>query len=363
MAEDRGLTLVTVLFDLARREGSGRRTAQHYLEAAAWLLAVDRDLVVYADPEIAPDVAQRRVSHGHEDRTAVVPLALEEVAAYRHLAAIQRAHATRYPGGRDAEKDTPLYTVVLWARFDLVEDAIARHVRGDGPVALIGLDLSGRPHPRDDPFAEIPDGIRALLLCGFGADVVDDRWAFCERCSGRIGAGFVTGGQAAWRALAASVRREAESALAEGLAPTDEQLLTFVAAREPDRFALYPGSHEDILSNARRLRTGAGALALQLRAARSHDGRSAWIGPPGPELCARVLAALDAGELEAQGKDLAMLLDECFLAAYSATPEGRDLARGVRERYLAAVRADAGVRDHFLLHEVRMRANFAYADG
>lgn len=353
MVEDHGLTLVAALFDLADREGSARRSVQHYLEAADWLLTQGRDVVVYADPHAARELDGRRAT--------VVPVAFEDLDAYRHLPAVEEAHRLRPPRGWNMEKDTPRYTVLQWARFDLVADAIACHVRGDGPVALIDLDLPGRPHPADDPFAGVPEGIRALLLCGFGTDIARDRRGFYSQRSGRVAAGFLTGSQAAWRALSADARAEAEAALAEGTAPTDEQLLTCLAAREPGRFALYPGSHEDILSNAVRLRTGAGNLALQLRAARSHDGRSPWVGPPPRELCTQVLAALDACELAAEGAELAMLLDECFLAAYSATAEGKQLARGVRDRYLDATRSDPGAREHFLLHEVRMRANFAFA--
>ena len=114
---------------------------------------------------------------------------------------------------------------------------------------------------------------------------------------------------------------------------------------------------------SRRLLVDAAALAAHLAVARAHDGRSAWVGPSARVLAAQVLAGLDEGTLAATGRDLARLLDECFVSLYTATPEGRARAATARDRYLAAVATDPGVREHFLLHEPRLRGNFAYADG
>lgn len=363
MADERGLTLVTVLFDLARREGPGRRSIDEYLRAGQWLLELDRDLVVFADPEVAPEVTRRRVEAGRADRTVVVPVALEEQPVHRLLRQVEAAHVRRPPRGWVPHKDTPRYTILQWARFDLVQQAIEHHVRGDGPVGLIDFGLTARPHPDDDPFAVAPAaGIRLLMMRGFSSALADEPRSFCDRRPGYVAAGFVTGGQAAWMQLVALIRTEIAAALENGLAPTDEHLLAAVAARHPQRFDFHHGDYPDLLRNAVHLRSSAENLAFQLRVAREHAGTGTWVGPSAFELCQRVIGSLDRGILEAEGAELAALLDECFIAAYNWRPGGQALAERVRDLYWNAVRTDGAARDAFLLHEVRMRANFAFLE-
>ena len=83
---DKRLTLVTSLFDLARREPDvPRRTAEYYLEAGKWVCRLDQDMVIYCDPELAEPIAVIRAESGMAPRTKVVPVALEELDSYRLL--------------------------------------------------------------------------------------------------------------------------------------------------------------------------------------------------------------------------------------------------------------------------------------
>jgi hypothetical protein len=102
-----------------------------------------------------------------------------------------------------------------------------------------------------------------------------------------------------------------------------------------------------------RARTAAD-LALELRVARDEAG--------GIELCRQIVEAIDKGTLEAGGRDLAGLLDECFVTAYHAGPDARGLATCVRELYWQTVRSDHEARDAFLRSEIRIRTNFAFLD-
>jgi hypothetical protein len=359
------LTLVTALFDLATREGSDRHPPGFYLERAQWLLGLDRDLVVFCDPQLAPELRRRRAAAGRAQRTVVVARALEAWAPPQRVAAIAAARERHPLRNASPIKDTPLYTAFVWAKFAMVVEALDRHVGGDGPVAWIDLGLAGRPHPDDDPFAAVGDRIDVLMMRGLRAAEVVDRGAFYEYLHGHIAGGYIAGAAGAWRELARLVAERMHADLADGYAPSDEQLLTVIAATHPQLFAFHHGGYGEILPNAVHLRGSAANLAFQLRHARAAQERGeddGWIGPSGFELARRVVESLDAGLLQARGVALADLLDECFMAAFRATPDDPRPAAHVRDLYLDAVRHDPELRDAFLLAELRVRGNFAFVE-
>lgn len=157
------LTLVTYLFDLARREPQTRRTTpQRYLELAEeFVLGIDRDLVVFADPELAEQIEARRSQRGLASRTRVVPMAFEDLPAFALLAEIESARAAHPLAHGNPDKDTPLFTALTWAKPEL-----AARVARDDPfagshVGWIDIGLRFRPSP-----ARNPSPIH-LSVCGF----------------------------------------------------------------------------------------------------------------------------------------------------------------------------------------------------
>jgi hypothetical protein len=354
------MTLVTGLFDLARRERSARHSVRHYVAASDWLMGLDRDLVVFCDPELATPITRRRRAAGLADRTTVIPRALEDLAAHDQLEAIRAARERNPVHNASAVKDTPLFTAFVWAKFALVAEAIDS-LPGEGPVAWIDFGLAGRPHPDDDPFAGAGPSIRVQMLQPLSTADVADRRAYYAHFHGHIAGGFISGGRAAWLTLAALVSQQTATDLAAGLAPSDEQLLAVLCAAHPSLFSFRHGGYGELLPNAVHLRGGATNLAMQLRRAREPlaDGAER-IGPSGHELCRRILHDLDAGILEASGAPLAALLDECFMAAYYGAPGEPALAAHVRDLYLDAALHDPEFRDVFLLSELRIRGNFAF---
>jgi hypothetical protein len=346
-------TLVTALFDLARREGgAARRTPADYLDAADFVLGIDRDLVVFVDPELRDPITERRDAAGLGDRTMIVAVDLERTKALRHLPAIREARRRHPLLGSDPTKDTPLYTVLGWAKFDLVGRAMELEPEADH-LAWIDLGLAGRPDPCDDVFAAPRDHVTLLQMRGFrAADLADP--SYFTHLHGHLAGGYISASRDNWTHLASSFRAAAEAALADGFAASDEQLLPHLVLADRDLFELRPGDYPAILANHLKLRTSGENLRFQMRSAREAGdlGHARTVATA-------LLEAIDSATFEAPGGLLAELLDECFLAHWAPSGPQHEQAAAIVRLYQSRLETDPAFRDIFLRDEIRVRENFA----
>ena len=353
------LTLVSALYDLAGRERNpDRHTVARYLEAGEFLFALDADLVVFADSELAPAIEARRRDAGRAARTRVVTLPLEELAAHAladRIAAARRRHPLR--NGNPA-KDTPLYAVLQWAKFELVTHAARLDPFTATHLAWIDLGLPARPHPDDRVFERAPDRVRLLMMRPFAAAELADERDYYAYLRGHVAAGYVSGPRRRMLRLCGLFAEEARASLSAGFAPSEEQLLPVLSEREPALFEFHHGDYGHILSNYERLRGGGENLLFQLRVA-----RDAGLQARGLEICQALIASHRDGIFECPSALLAELLDECFLAAWHGGGEDRALAAEVACVYAERVRADSRFREVFLRDEVRVRSNFDLLGG
>ena len=347
------MTLVTCLFDLAAREApTTRRTPADYLEAGAFLFGLDQDLVCFADPVLAPEIAARRRAAGLGKRTCVIPLALETLPAHElcdRIDAAQRANPVR---NASPVKDTVLYTVLIWSKFELLRRATALDPFGASHLAWIDLGIAARPHPADDVFARPSDRVRVMVMRGFTEHDISDRRDYYSYLRGFISAGYVTGPRDGLLRLCDLFDALASAELADGLAPSEEQLLPVLAVEHSDLFDFHYGDYEGLLCNYVRLRGYAGNLRFQMSDARAEGNFT-----HGHEIGSRVIESWREGTFECEPEQLAALLDETFIAAWNA--DGPDRAAPVAALYARLVAELPGFRDVFLRDEVRIRSNFA----
>jgi len=350
------LTLVTGLYDLARREGGGgRRTPEDYLRAAGLVLGTDADLVCFADPALAPGVEAARRANGLAHRTRVIARALEEWPAHANLPAIAAARAAHPLRNGDPGKDTPLYTVLQWSKFAMVRSALE-----DDPfashAAWIDFGLAAPAHAPAEVLVHPSTRVRLLVMRDLAAarDAAADPVGYFTAIYGLVAAGYVSADRAHFARLSARFETRSRALLAQGIAASDEQLLPVLAVEEPDLFEFYFGDYSHLLDNYAGLRGSGENLLFQLRHARAGEE---W--DHGLALARALLAALDAGRFAASSTLLAQLLDECFLAAWYGEGPPHALAGEVAARYAERLRADPEFRDVFLRSEIRVRSNFA----
>lgn len=348
---------MTALFDLARREGNpARRPADDYLQRGQFLFGLDEDVVFFADPELADHIGDRRREHGLGDRTLVMSSALEELLSHDLPDRIEQAHRRRPILNGDPAKDTALYVALGWSKFRLVELAIQLDPFGTTHFAWIDFGLYGglpAHHAADQPFARPSDRVRLLMLKPFSREEIGDS-AYYSWLRGHLGAGYVSGSRASMLRLNELMAAEAESALASGFGPTEEQLLPVVAAEHPDLFEFHYGDYSHVLENYVRLRGSATNLLFQMRHCRAVGDFDRAL-----DIVWRLLAGYQDGTFACGADQLAELLDECFIAAYHAEYPEQHLAHEIAGLYAGLVIRDPDARDVFLRHEIRLRSNFA----
>ena len=349
------LTLVTALFDLARREGNPRRrNVEHYMRAAEYLFDLDADVIAFADPELADGLADARRLAGHEARTVVVPLALEELPAHElagPIVAARRAHPIL---NGDPDKDTPLYAVLQWSKFELVRRATDLDPFDATHYGWLDIGLPSRPHPADRVFEQPADRVRLLAMRGFREADLADAADYLSHLRGHVAAGYVTASAPAFMRLCERFDARAREFLEARLAPSEEQLLPILCLEEPELFEFHYGDYGAILSNYLRLRGSAENLIFQLRDARAHGDFA-----HGHAIGSRLLESVSEGTFECHPHLLSDLLDEAFIAAWYDEGAGPDVAGHVASVYAGLVQSDPDFRDAFLRDEIRIRSNFA----
>lgn len=352
-------TVVTCLFDLAEREpGIRHRTAAQYLEFGELLLALDVDLICFADPPFERLIQERREAHGLLDRTEALPCPLEALAAYERLGRAERARI-RHPVFNGRPKDTPLYTVMGWSKFELLHQAIqsnpfaAEHfIWADFGLAHVARS----DHFREDRvFAEAVDGVQVLQRWPLDTRLLPDRARHLQYNRGHFAGGLISGRADLLRDLCEIVEQEVGAALADGFAPFDEQLLELAVGRRPELFSFHYGNYDHIIQNYRHPRGSADNLLSQLRCWRASQD---W--QPAAQLAGGILASITAGTFVAELASLAALLEECFLVSYYADGNGRAQARSCAATYAELAHRDPEFRDEFLRHEIRVRTNLAF---
>lgn len=352
-----GLTLVTYLFDLARREPAiGRPAAESYLQRAEeFALGIDHDLVVFTDPEFADPIEASRRSRGLGTRTRVVPVLLEDLASGALLPRIEAARAQHPLTNGNPRKDTPIFTALTWAKSELAGRVALDDPFDGSHVGWIDIGMAYRPHPGEDPFAHPSERVRLLSMRPLFEHEVAPRERYLESLRGHLAAGYVCGSRDNMAWLGRVFARLARETLDAGFAGSDEQLLPLLVAAHPERFEFHHGNYEDILANYLVPHGGAENLSFQLRVWRAEGTPGA-----GATIARTVLEAMKAGELNASPESLATLLDDCYVAAWYGEDEPHQLAHEIADLYLGFVERDPAFRDAFLRDEIHVRRNLSF---
>jgi len=349
------LTLVTGLFDLAEREKNpNRRTPADYLRDGEFLLGLDWDVVFFVDARLADEVADLRQAEGLADRTVVVPTALEETAAYALERQIAAARAQHPLINGNPDKDTPLYAVLTWSKFEWVREAIELDPFDSSHFAWIDFAVFAEPPADDAPFESPADRVRLLKMRNFTAADIEDRTDYYAYLRGHVAGGYISASRADFTRLADLFAAEAKASLNSGFAPSEEQILPVLCLQEPGLFEFHHGNYDHLLRNYDRLRGSAENLLFQLRTSRDQED---W--DDALELCGAILESYRGGSFDCDSQTLAELLDECFLAAYYARGGNDETTREFASLYATLVESDPDFREVFLRHEIRVRSNFA----
>jgi len=236
------LALVTSFYDLVKRGSTDHRTADWMYANADFVLGLDRELVIFTDPELEDDLRKRR---GRRP-TKIVSVPFEKLLRSDRLAAAARGdlqHNAR------KTKVTPAYVQLMWAKYAMLEMALeitnGSHV---GWIDMAITHVAKLPPDGVDVFADPSDRPRVHVLRCFSKRDVDaaDYW---RNVQGHLAGGLVVGARSHMRGLVRDFWQAVDRAISMSLAPLDEGLLSYVVGQRPCEFSYSYGDYEDILRN------------------------------------------------------------------------------------------------------------------
>lgn len=236
------LALVTCLYDLVKRGSAQHRTVDWMLANNDYVLSLDRELVIFTERELEADLIERR--RGRPTKVFSVPF--EELLGEERAAACARGDLQ---GNASKWKVTPTYVQLMWAKYAMLETALALTRTSHLGWIDLGISHVGKlPTDGRDIFADPSDRPRVHVLRCFSKRDVDhpDYW---RNVQGHLAGGLVVGRRDQMHSLVADFWRAVDRAIAMGLAPLDEGLLSYVVGQRPADFSYSYGDYEDILRN------------------------------------------------------------------------------------------------------------------
>ena len=268
------LALVTCIYDLVPRGSASHRTIDWMLDNAGFVLGQPRELVIFTDPN--PELVEKLRQRRGDLPTTILEVALEDLVRPDRAAAASQG-ALQINANRS--KVTVAFVQLMWAKYAMLERAAEATDASHLGWIDFGITHVGKLPPDDvDVFADPSDKPRVHVLRVFTKGDVDrpDYW---RSVHGHLAGGLVVGAREPMLALAGDFWRAVDRAIAMGLSPLDEGLLSYVVAQRPHDFSYSYGDYEDILRNHDESRGGAAHLGWIGRDARSR-GLSATMGVP-----------------------------------------------------------------------------------
>jgi len=243
------LALVTCLYDLVKRGRAEHRTVDWLSVRNDYVLSLDRELVIFTEPELEAGFLKRRGARP----TKIVTVPFEELLGTDRCRAAQRGAFQR---NAQKVRTAPIYIQLMWSKYAMLEEALK--ITDASHLAWIDVAIAyvAKPPPQGvDVFADPSDRVRVHVLRNFRKQDVDhqDYWLHVQ---GHLAGGLVEGSRAHMHALIDDIWRAIDRAASMELAPLDEELLSYVVGQRVDDFTYSYGDYEDILRNHDEQRAG-----------------------------------------------------------------------------------------------------------
>ena len=162
-------------------------------------------------------------------------------------------------------KDTVLYSITMWVKFELLEEIARENPWNSSHTAWFDFGLAhvAKTEYAMEAFEELPEqGVRLLMLRPWTKEEILDPFYY-DAHRGLNGAGFILGTQKNIIDLCTIFRQEVLIALFNGKAPVDEQILPVIHMKYPTLFKFYYGDYAEILENVKYIR-GFGCIGVAL---------------------------------------------------------------------------------------------------
>ena len=252
------LTLVTFYFDLSSREETRMGVGRKYLTLGNYILDLDVNLFIVADPRIAVHAWNQRKKRNLLNKTFIIPIALENLPYYSHRPAIEQAFAAgKRPIGLSIKKDTPLYFLLGWSKFWALQQSIKLNPFQSKIFAWVDYGLFHLwPNQEEqmkltlsDNLAQLISGkIKVTTMNETSQSEIIDRSLFYSKRQCKMISGYFGGGKELMEWFCEKFDQELKCCLKSGHPNLEESIMSVIYAENKDKFISYHGDYVDLIS-------------------------------------------------------------------------------------------------------------------
>lgn len=262
------ITITTCLYDIRAKEGGDKETTRslsNYIELGNHMLQVRLPMIIYTDSEeVREKVSLKRTEYGLGDKTTIVWLPFEETSFYKDMDMLQERMRTFELNNWNREKDTPLYVTLNNNKFDFLRRTMSSNPYGSSFFFWMDFGIQHCAQASDEDWDEVSekwaDFIRKEtdLIHHLRIHTVQKP----EDCSFKdyfrmiyhhIAGSFFGGHEKPLREYIELYTEEWENIIYfEEWWQLDEAVMTIVVEKHPERFRLYYGDYDGLITNFMR---------------------------------------------------------------------------------------------------------------
>jgi hypothetical protein len=241
------ITIVTMLFDLESVESIGRRSLDEYLSYGKSLFSAKLNIIIYTEPKLVDMI--KNLNRPDNTKTEIIVCPLEKLPFYiQYYDKIVECRNSMKLIGGSQNKDTPLYTMLTWCKFDLLNRATMKC----DSTNLLWVDF-GLSHVTSESQFENLDKLKLTEKCKIMSlrpsypDEIHE--GFFRSINGRTGGGLMMFNRYKMGQYYRLFKETINLLLSNGYSPLEEDVLTIIRVSNPDMFDVYFGDYPDLIRN------------------------------------------------------------------------------------------------------------------
>ena len=254
-------TLVTVLFDLPKRNPECRRTMEWLIENGLKVLALEHPMVIFTEKHLVGRLLHERAIRDLFHQTHIVIMDFEELPHYKEWKSQEGTiHLIENRGANDHLDNF----MINWEKPGLIARVANENPFGTTHIGWINLGIQNVKVFNEEGWEDAFDPTDKVRIHQqrYLHRIVDYpqfyKWGWCSTAGG-----FLAGSVERVIEFAGDFYREFERAMSMGFAPGDEDINGTLLVRNPEKYTVSYGDYGQLLCNAKRLRRGGGTFQWQ----------------------------------------------------------------------------------------------------
>lgn len=242
-------TFVSCYFNLNKLENrEAKKNHDTYLANAIKLFSKDVKFVFYTDDDDMIESISKIRANCYNN-IHIVKISLSQISYYKYLDKIQNIRNSTQYGGLNKEKDTPLYTIIMYSKFFFLNHAIHNNYLNTQYFAWIdaGIEHIATTNNYINSFNKPSEKVSILCMNTPVLEKLEIQTLnkFCYR----MACGFFGGNAHYIMEFVKAFDETLELVLNSNIAPLEEGVIALVCAKYPDLFEFYYGDFSNIIDN------------------------------------------------------------------------------------------------------------------